>query len=400
MPSTIAARGGVGRRRASHVRHPDHHIGPDGARSDARCCGRRACLLSDPPSPRPRPADGRGQLEQGVPTPEFRVWLPADLAAATVRSWAMGSGAGALFVASSAIALVVTLMVVSQTLGAAVANAMRRIRGPARLHMASATARCGTSSSKQGLYVCLAALVLTAVAIGAGAVWVLHRRGVATELPLWPLAAAVAMVLTLAVVGSNLVALRRLRQCRSGILVEVDRCNTTRACKRCAAPKSHELWQGRGAVQILHADLGLALPGALYVAGRGRVVAAANRTLLAVLAGLTAPDAGRVTALGQDIWSLRPALRAMRFGCTIWASSSRARSCFPRCAPSEQIELVLGHMGLPPDVARDRAMTALEDVGLGACAMLRPDALSGGEISSGVAIACVAGKGAADHLCG
>jgi putative ABC transport system permease protein len=41
------------------------------------------------------------RLEQGISAPEFRVWMPDDLAQASVRSWALGSGAGGLFVASS-----------------------------------------------------------------------------------------------------------------------------------------------------------------------------------------------------------------------------------------------------------------------------------------------------------
>lgn len=148
------------------------------------------------------------RLKQGVVAPEFRVWLPADLAAATVRSWALGSGAGVLFVASSAIALVVTLMVVSQTLSAAVANAMREYA--ALRAYGISYRRVQGMVIKQGLYVCLAALVLTAVA-SALVLWGLYQRGVATELPL-PLAAAVALALTLTVVGSNLLALRRLRR--------------------------------------------------------------------------------------------------------------------------------------------------------------------------------------------
>jgi putative ABC transport system permease protein len=40
------------------------------------------------------PQSVAARLEHGLPAPEFRVWLPADLAAATVRSWALGSGAG------------------------------------------------------------------------------------------------------------------------------------------------------------------------------------------------------------------------------------------------------------------------------------------------------------------
>jgi putative ABC transport system permease protein len=146
---------------------------------------------------------------QNVPfVPEYRVWQPDELAAATVRSWAFGSGAGTVFVASSAIALVITLMVVSQTLSAAVAGAMREY---AALRAYGISYRAVQwIVTKQGLYVCAAALVLTAVA-SAFVLWGLALRGVSIDLPL-PLAAATALALTLTVVMSNLMALRRLRR--------------------------------------------------------------------------------------------------------------------------------------------------------------------------------------------
>jgi putative ABC transport system permease protein len=98
-------------------------------------------------------------------------------------------------------------MVVSQTLSAAVANAMREYAA-LRAYGISYRSVQGMVI-KQGLYVCLAALVLTAVA-SALVLWGLYQRGVATELPL-PLAAGVALALMLTVVISNLLALRRLR---------------------------------------------------------------------------------------------------------------------------------------------------------------------------------------------
>lgn len=151
---------------------------------------------------------------------------------------------------------------------------------------------------------------------------------------------------------------------------------------------SKSFGKGAHAVAILK-DLDIALPrGALSLvkgpSGCGK------STLLAILAGLTPPDAGRVNALGQDIWSLRPpardAFRLRHLGFVFQGSI-----LFPALRAHEQIELVLGHMGIASDVARDRAMTALRDVGLGAHAMLRPDALSGGE-KQRVAIACAFAK--------
>lgn len=151
---------------------------------------------------------------------------------------------------------------------------------------------------------------------------------------------------------------------------------------------SKSFGRGAKAVQILH-QMDIALPrGALSLvkgpSGCGK------STLLAILAGLTAPDNGKVDALGQDIWSLsaarRDAFRLRHMGFVFQGSI-----LFPALRAHEQIELVLGYMGIPAPEARDRAMAALDDVGLGPRANLRPDALSGGE-KQRVAIACALAK--------
>lgn len=154
------------------------------------------------------PAAVAARLAGGSPAPEYRVWLPSELAAATVRSWALESGAGTLFLASSAIALVITLMVVSQTLGAAVAGAMREYAALRAYGIGFRAVQAVVMA--QGLYVCAGALALTAAA-SALVLWVLHQRGVASDLPP-ALALAVAAGLALTVVISNLFALRRLRR--------------------------------------------------------------------------------------------------------------------------------------------------------------------------------------------
>ncbi|ARJ69709.1 FtsX-like permease family protein [Paracoccus contaminans] len=148
------------------------------------------------------------RLTDVVPIPEYRVWPPGELSASTVRYWALESGAGTLFLASSAIALVITLMVVSQTLGAAVAGAMREYAALRAYGIGFRSVQ--RVVMKQGLYVCAAALALTAAA-SAAVLWFLHLRGVASEMPL-PLAGAVGAGLALTVVVSNLFALRRLRR--------------------------------------------------------------------------------------------------------------------------------------------------------------------------------------------
>lgn len=113
-------------------------------------------------------------------------------------------------------------------------------------------------------------------------------------------------------------------------------------------------------------------------------------TLLAMLAGLTAPDDGRVDVLGQNLWSLsakeRDAIRLKSMGFIFQGSI-----LFPALRACEQIELILNHMGVPTKIAHERALAALEQVGLAERAMHRPAALSGGE-KQRVAIACALAK--------
>lgn len=147
------------------------------------------------------------RLTDVFPLPEYRVWLSEDLAKSTVWYWAMETGAGTQFMASSAIALVVALMVVSQTLSTAVAGTMREYAALRAYGIRFDLVR--GIAIKQGAYVCLTALMLTAV-VSSLVLWVLRWRGVAVELP-FPLALVVAVALAITVVISNLFALRHLR---------------------------------------------------------------------------------------------------------------------------------------------------------------------------------------------
>jgi putative ABC transport system ATP-binding protein len=113
-------------------------------------------------------------------------------------------------------------------------------------------------------------------------------------------------------------------------------------------------------------------------------------TLLAILAGLTQPDAGTVNAFGTDIWALRrkhrDRLRLARMGFIFQGSV-----LFPALSALDQVTLLLTEMGQPRQAARDRAGQALDAVGLGQRAHLRPSALSGGE-KQRVAIAMALAK--------
>ncbi|MBX9680613.1 MAG: ABC transporter ATP-binding protein [Gemmataceae bacterium] len=102
-------------------------------------------------------------------------------------------------------------------------------------------------------------------------------------------------------------------------------------------------------------------------------------TLLAVLSGLMKPDAGKVTALGQDLWGMtetqREAFRLKNFGFIF-----QGYNLFPALTARQQLEMILrwGN-GARAREATERADAMLALLGLSKKAGLRPAQLSGGE---------------------
>lgn len=101
-------------------------------------------------------------------------------------------------------------------------------------------------------------------------------------------------------------------------------------------------------------------------------------TLLSILSGLLSPDAGRVIALGEDLARLNER-QIERFRLHHTGFVFQGFNLFPALTALEQVALPLSYLGFTSAKADARAMEALEEVGLGARAGLRPDALSGGE---------------------
>ncbi|MDO8409944.1 MAG: ABC transporter ATP-binding protein [Phenylobacterium sp.] len=101
-------------------------------------------------------------------------------------------------------------------------------------------------------------------------------------------------------------------------------------------------------------------------------------TLVAALSGLLRPDAGQVTALGQDLWSL-PTGRIDRFRLDHCGFIFQGFNLFSALSAMEQVTTVLKHTGLSKAEARQRATVALTEVGLGHRLNQRPAELSGGE---------------------
>ncbi len=101
-------------------------------------------------------------------------------------------------------------------------------------------------------------------------------------------------------------------------------------------------------------------------------------TLVATLSGLLRPDDGQVTAMGQDLWSLRPG-RIDRFRLDHCGFIFQGFNLFSALTALQQVTTVLKYTGLSPAEAKERATIALSEVGLANRLHQRPTELSGGE---------------------
>jgi putative ABC transport system ATP-binding protein len=133
---------------------------------------------------------------------------------------------------------------------------------------------------------------------------------------------------------------------------------------------------GRGYVDILRGVDFDALHGEVTMvmgpSGSGK------STLIAALSGLLRPDDGKVTALGEDLWSRRSG-RIDRFRLDHCGFVFQGFNLFPALTALQQVTTVLRYQGVKARLARETAMTALAEVGLEGRAHQRPAALSGGE---------------------
>jgi putative ABC transport system ATP-binding protein len=101
-------------------------------------------------------------------------------------------------------------------------------------------------------------------------------------------------------------------------------------------------------------------------------------TLIAALSGLMKPDEGEVLALGESLWSKRPA-KIDRFRLDHCGFIFQGFNLFPALDAVEQVAQVLKYCGVGKKEARRRATAVLESVGLGQRLHQRPAELSGGE---------------------
>lgn len=101
-------------------------------------------------------------------------------------------------------------------------------------------------------------------------------------------------------------------------------------------------------------------------------------TLIAALSGLLRPDEGKVSAMGQDLWS-RGAGKIDRFRLDHCGFIFQGFNLFPALTALQQVTTVLKYQGLSGGEARRVAIEALDEVGLKPRMNQRPSELSGGE---------------------
>jgi putative ABC transport system ATP-binding protein len=133
---------------------------------------------------------------------------------------------------------------------------------------------------------------------------------------------------------------------------------------------------GRGRVEVLK--------GVDFEARHGEVTmlmgpsGSGKSTLIAAMSGLLKPDEGKVTALGQDLWSLRRG-KIDKFRLDHCGFIFQGFNLFPALSALRQVEIILKFQGVPARQARERAKRALIEVGLKSRLHSRPSEMSGGE---------------------
>ena len=101
-------------------------------------------------------------------------------------------------------------------------------------------------------------------------------------------------------------------------------------------------------------------------------------TLVATLSGLLKPDEGQVSAMDQDLWTLRSG-KLDRFRLDHCGFIFQGFNLFSALTALQQVEIILKYQGVPKKQARERAANALMEVGLETRLNQRPSELSGGE---------------------
>ena len=128
----------------------------------------------------------------------------------------------------------------------------------------------------------------------------------------------------------------------------------------------------------------VALDGVTLGIGAGEMVAvvgpsgSGKSTLLNLMGGLDVPTSGALLVAGQDLATKGEEERSL-FRRTHVSYVFQAYHLMPTLSAAQNVELPLHLAGRPAAEARERAMKALDEVGLAAQTTHLPDELSGGE---------------------
>lgn len=139
---------------------------------------------------------------------QFQVWTAEELSIQSQAYWLFESGAGAGFLFSSALGLLVGIVITSQTLMGAIIAALREYATLRALGVSTSSLRAVVL--EQSFWVGLAGQVITLV-VGAILVVLARAAHVSLALPLWGIVATGILILGIALL-SGLGALRALNQ--------------------------------------------------------------------------------------------------------------------------------------------------------------------------------------------
>jgi putative ABC transport system permease protein len=155
------------------------------------------------------------EISDGARVPRYSVWTAEAFSFQSQTYWLLESGAGIGSGFASLLAMLVGLVITSQTLSGAILATIREFAALRALGVSHASLRAVVI--EQALWVGIAGLIVTALLTGAMA-WLGHVARVAMSYPWWMLLAAAAALMTIAVV-SGLLALRPLLRAEPALLL-------------------------------------------------------------------------------------------------------------------------------------------------------------------------------------
>ena len=156
-----------------------------------------------------------GEIADNARVPRYSVWTANDFSIRSQTYWLLESGAGIGSGFASLLALLVGLVITSQTLSGAILASIKEFAALRALGVSQGSLRAVVI--EQAAWVGLAGLTVTALLTGAVA-WLGHVGRIAMSFPWWMLLASATALMGIAVV-SGLLALRPLLQAEPASLL-------------------------------------------------------------------------------------------------------------------------------------------------------------------------------------